>query len=106
MSRLLHSTNWSVGLASTNKLWSLDITRTAEKQITKLDRQAKTAIVRFLRERIEGTDDPRRIGKALHGDRAGLWRYRVGDYRLICEIQDAKVKVLLLEVGHRKDIYR
>ncbi len=93
-------------MASTGKLWSLEITRTAEKQITKLDHQARRTVITFLRERIEGSEDPRRIGKALHGDRAGLWRYRVGDYRLICEIRDVKITVLLLEVGHRKDIYR
>jgi len=50
--------------------------------------------------------DPRQFGKPLHGDKKGLWRYRVGDYRLICDIQDQRVTVLLLALGHRKEIYR
>ena len=86
--------------------WTIEITRSAEKQITKLDRKAQRLIVGFLRERLAPCDDPRQWGKALHGDKARLWRYRIGVYRLICEIQDKKVRVLLLQVGHRKDVYR
>jgi mRNA interferase RelE/StbE len=93
-------------LVSPNKAWRIEITRTAEKQIRKLDRTAQTSIIRFLRERIEPADNPRQLGKPLHGDKGGLWRYRVGDYRLICDIQDEKITVLVLRVGHRKDIYR
>ena len=88
------------------KTWRIEITRTAEKQITKLDRPAQKSIQRFLRERLTPADNPRRWGRALQGEKRGLWRYRVGDYRLICDIQDEKIIVLVLEVGHRKDIYR
>jgi mRNA interferase RelE/StbE len=61
---------------------------------------------RFLRERLEPAINPRQCGKPLRGEKRDLWRYRVGDYRLTCDIQDEKVIVLVLEVGHRKDIYR
>jgi len=87
-------------------IWRIEITRTAERQITKLDRTAQRSIRRFLRDRLTPADDPRQWGKPLQGEKRGLWRYRVGDYRLICDIQDEKITVLVLEVGHRKDVYR
>ena len=93
--------SWSGGLA-----WQIEITRTAEKQIKKLDRAAQESIIRFLRERVKPAGNPRQWGKPLHGGKGGLWRYRVGDYRLICDIQDHKVIFLVLRVGHRKDVYR
>ncbi len=93
-------------MASIVRTWTIEIKRTAEKQIQKLDRKAQQLIVRFLRERVAPADDPRQWGKPLHGDKRGLWRYRVGDYRLICDIQDEKITVLVLTVGHRKDVYR
>ena len=86
--------------------WKVEITRTAEKQIRKLEREVQTAIVRFLRERVQPSDNPRQWGKPLHGDKGGLWRYRVGDFRLICDIQDQLITVLVLRVGDRKDVYR
>lgn len=93
-------------MASRNKSWRVEIGRTAEKQIQKLNRTAQALIVRFLRERIQAADNPRQWGKPLHGDKGGLWRYRVGDYRLICDIQDERITVMVVEVGHRKDVYR
>ena len=86
--------------------WTIEITRTAEKQIKKLGRNAQQSIVRFLRERLKPAENPRQWGKPLQGEKRGLWRYRVGDYRLICDIQDEKITVIVLEVGHRKDVYR
>lgn len=91
---------------STSRRWTIEFNRTAEKQIRKLDRKAQETIVRFLRERVQPTGDPRQWGKPLRGEKRGLWRYRVGDYRLICDIQDEKITVLVLAVGHRKDVYR
>jgi mRNA interferase RelE/StbE len=93
-------------LVSPSKTWRIEITRTAEKQITKLSRPAQKLIQKFLRERLMPADDPRQWGKPLQGEKQRLWRYRVGDYRLICDIQDEKVIVLVLEVGHRKGKYR
>ncbi len=86
--------------------WRIEITRTAEKQIAKLDRVTQKSIQRFLRERLVPAEDPRQWGKPLHGEKRGLWRYRVGDYRLICDIQDEKITVMILEIGHRKSVYR
>lgn len=86
--------------------WRIEISRTAEKKITKLNRAAQKSIQSFLRERLMPAENPRQWGKPLHGEKQGLWRYRVGDYRLICDIQDDRVIVLVLEVGHRKDVYR
>jgi mRNA interferase RelE/StbE len=86
-------------------VWTIEISRTAEKQIKKLGALAQKSIVRFLRDRLKPAENPRQWGKPLHGDRRGLWRYRVGDYRLICDIQDEKITVLALEVAHRKDVY-
>lgn len=86
--------------------WRVEISATAGKQITKLDRQVQSAIVRFFRERIEPCEDPRHSGKALKGDKGELWRYRLGDYRIICQIRDDVVTILVLRVGHRREIYR
>jgi mRNA interferase RelE/StbE len=86
--------------------WRIEITRTAAKQILKLDRVAQAAIQRFLRDRLAVTDNPRQWGKPLHGEKRGLWRYRVGDYRLICDIQDERITVVVLEIGNRKNVYR
>ena len=87
-------------------VWTIEITRTAERQIKKLDVPSQKSIVRFLRERLKPPENPRQWGKPLPGDKRGLWRYRVGDYRLMCDIQDEKITVLVLEVAHRKDVYR
>jgi len=87
-------------------VWTIELTRTAERQIKKLDAPAQKSIVRFLRDRLKSTENPRQWGKPLHGDKRGLWRYRVGDFRLICDIQAKRITVLVLEVAHRKDVYR
>jgi mRNA interferase RelE/StbE len=93
-------------LASPDRTWRVEINRTTEKQIQKLNRAAQESIIRFLRERVEVADNPRQWGKPLHGDKGGLRRYRVGDYRLICDIQDERITVVVVTVGHRKDVYR
>ena len=93
-------------MASPSRTWRIEITRTAEKQIQKLNRAAQESIIQFLRERVQTAENPRQLGKPLHGDKGGLWRYRVGDYRLICDIQDERITILVVRVGHRKDVYR
>lgn len=93
--------NWSATLA-----WRVQIDDRAVRDIRKLDGEARRCILSFLRERIATGDDPRRLGHPLTGPRTGLWRYRVGSYRLICRIEDARVVVLLLVVRHRRDVYR
>jgi mRNA interferase RelE/StbE len=86
--------------------WRVEFDYRAKRELDKLDRPAKERIARFLRERIATDEDPRRAGEALRGDKATLWKYRIGDYRLICDIQDYRVTVLVLAVGHRREIYR
>jgi mRNA interferase RelE/StbE len=85
--------------------WTVEFDDAAAKELRKLDRQAQKEILRYLRERIATDEDPRRFGKPLSRELAGMWRYRVRDYRLICSIEDDTVTVLVLRVGHRKDIY-
>ena len=72
-----------------------------------MDKQVIRRISRFLLERIAALDDPRSIGEALHGSELGeFWKYRVGDYRIIVRIEDAVIRILVLEIGHRRGIYR
>jgi mRNA interferase RelE/StbE len=85
--------------------WQIEIKKTAEKQIHSLNKIAQVRIVKAMRE-IINHPDPRHHGKALKGDKEKLWRYRVGDYRLICKINDKEKTIYVLEVGHRKEIYR
>jgi len=87
--------------------WNINYTDTAKKQLKKLDRQVALRIVDFMDERIAGLDDPRSTGKALTGLLLGAyWRYRVGEYRIICDIQDGVLCVLVIEVGNRKEVYK
>lgn len=78
----------------------------AKKQIKKLDKHISALIIGWLEKNIQGCQNPRLHGKGLVEDKSGWWRYRIGDYRVICEIQDEKVIVLVLEIGHRKEIYK
>ncbi len=77
----------------------------ALKQIKKIDKHTASLIIGWLRKNLEGCSDPRQHGKGLTANRRGQWRYRVGDYRIITEIQDDKIIILVLEIGHRKNIY-
>jgi mRNA interferase RelE/StbE len=87
--------------------WSVELSEGADRQLSRLDPQHRTRILKFLHERVARLGDPRSIGEALHGSPLGeFWRYRVGDYRLICKIEDDRLVVLVLRVGHRKEIYR
>ena len=86
--------------------WTIDYTDTAKDQLRKLDKQTARRIVDYMNERIAVLENPRSIGKALTGPLGGLWRYRVGDYRVICDIQDERVGVLVLRLGRREEVYR
>ena len=85
-------------------VWKIEITGEAEKELSRIDKLAAKRIIRYLRELV--SVDPRSSGKSLRGDLSGLWRYRVGDYRVICELYEEKVSVLVIRIGHRKDVYR
>jgi len=87
--------------------WRIELHPQAEKELSKLDPEVARKIVRFLRERVAPLEDPRSIGEALKGPELGrFWKYRVGDYRLICHIQDQRITILLVTIGHRRDVYR
>ncbi len=86
--------------------WNVELTDTAKRQLAKLDRQWQAAILDYLEDEIATLDDPRRRGKPLVGDRKGLWRYRVGDYRLLCELRGKELIVLVVAIGHRREVYR
>lgn len=86
--------------------WKINYTDSALKELRKLDRQQVRRIIEFMDGRVAVSDDPRTHGKALTGPLGALWRYRVGDYRIICDIQDAVLCVLVVKIGKRKSIYR
>lgn len=86
--------------------WTIEFSETSEKQLKKLDRQWQRAILDYLHEEIAMLEDPRQRGKALVGDKKGLWRYRVNDYRIICQILDSELVVVALTIAHRKEVYR
>ena len=77
----------------------------AKKQLKKLDKYISSLIIGWIEKNLEGCSNPRQHGKGLLGDKVGQWRYRIGDYRLICEIQDEEIVILVLEIGHRREIY-
>lgn len=77
----------------------------SKKQLKKLDRHTAALIIGWLEKNIENCENPRIHGKGLVENRSGQWRYRIGDYRIICEINDEEVVVLVLKVGHRKEVY-
>ena len=86
--------------------WTVSVSNIAERQLRKLDRPIQKRILDWLSDRIEGCKNPRHFGEPLKGDHAGLGRYRVGDYRILCESQDQKVVVLVLTIGHRRQVYK
>jgi mRNA interferase RelE/StbE len=86
--------------------WKIELSQEADRQLHKLDPQIVRRILKFLHERVAQLDNPRSIGEALHGSKLGeFWRYRVGDYRLICSIEDKLVLILVLRIGHRREVY-
>jgi mRNA interferase RelE/StbE len=93
---------WSVALA-----WRIEFDDAALKELAKLDKPIARRILAFLRERVAVLEDPRSMGEALKGSKLGdFWKYRVGDYRLIANIEDGALRVLVLKVGNRREIYR
>ena len=86
------------------KRYTVNYSKAASKALLKMDRSVSRMIYGWVNRNLEGTSDPRIHGKALTGNLAGLWRYRVGDYRLIAEIRDDRLVILTLEIGHRSGI--
>ena len=88
-------------------VWKIEFAPEAVRELNKLDGQISRRILKFLRDRVANLDNPRSIGSALQGAKLGeFWKYRVGDYRIICRIEDARMLVLVLRVGHRREVYR
>ena len=88
------------------KAYRIEISPDAEKAFAKLDNQIATRIKNWLNKNLEGCENPRYKGRALTGNLAGYWRYRVGDYRIIADIQDEKILILVIDVDKRSDIYK
>lgn len=85
--------------------YRVEYTPQAVKELKKLDRHIRALIIGWIEKNLVGCEDPRRHGKGLTANRSGQWRYRVGDYRLLADIQDDKIIILVLHVGHRSEIY-
>ena len=92
--------NWSKKLT-----WKIEWDDRARRELRKLDFSIQKEILHYLRTRIEGSKDPRVFGKSLSGNKTGLWRYRVSNYRLICKLEDHNFVVLVVGIGHRKEVY-
>ena len=86
--------------------WTIELSRQAEKSLKATDAAARRRIARYIDERLLKSANPRELGKPLQGLLRELWSYRVGDYRLICDLQDTRLVVLVVEIGHRREIYR
>ncbi len=85
--------------------YKVEFTERALKDLKKMDRHTASLILGWIRKNLEGCDDPRLHGKALVADKKGQWRYRVGDYRILAEIEDDKIIILILNIGHRREVY-
>ena len=87
-------------------MFHVEFTKNALKQLKKLDKPTAALIIGWIKKNLEGCDNPRVHGKGLTADRSGQWRYRVGDYRLIAKIDDDKIIILIVNFGHRRDVYK
>lgn len=87
--------------------WTIELSDPAKKNLKQFDPQTTKRILAFLFERVASLENPRNIGDALQGaEFSGYWKYRVGDYRLICEIQDETITIVTLKIGHRREVYK
>jgi mRNA interferase RelE/StbE len=86
--------------------WNLELSDDAKDDLAKVGIAEARRILKFLNERVRKLDNPRLLGAALTGSLSGLWRYRVGNYRIVCEIQDEKINVLVVRIGHRREVYK
>jgi mRNA interferase RelE/StbE len=86
--------------------WTIEFVPAAAKELKKLGGAEAARIIRTLETRIAALEDPRQLGTALGGDLSGLWRWRIGDYRVVAKIEDERVLILVVRVAHRRDVYR
>ena len=88
-------------------VWTIEFESAADRDLDKLDPQNAKRILRFLHERLTMVDNPRSLGESLKGPVLGAyWKYRVGDYRIICKIEDSVVRILVVRIGNRREVYR
>ncbi len=85
--------------------WKIEFDSDVEKDLRKLGHSAQQRIIKYLKEKIIPVENPRVLGKPLSGDLSGIWRYRVGDYRILAKIEDENFIILVVHVGHRKNVY-
>jgi mRNA interferase RelE/StbE len=85
--------------------WKIEYDPDASKDLRKLDRSIQREILDYMDRRIGRADDPRQFGKSLSGSKFGLWRYRLRDYRIVCALQDKRLVVLVVSIGHRSTVY-
>ncbi len=86
--------------------WTVEWDDRARRELRRLDPPIQKAILQYFRKRIATKEDPRHFGKSLSRELQGLWRYRVGDYRMVCQIEDNRLVVLVVTVAHRQSVYR
>ncbi len=90
-----------------NRAWTIEFSREGKRNLDDLDRSISRRILGFLRERLVKLEDPRSLGEALHGPQWGeFWKYRVGDYRIVAKIEDQLIRILVVRIGHRSEVYR
>jgi len=85
--------------------WTFEFTPNAQKQLDDLDKAVSRRILKFLYERVGRLENPRQIGDRLQGALNNFWKYRVGDYRIICRLEDEKLVVFVVRIGHRREVY-
>ena len=93
-------------MASSQKNWTIEFDAAAQREFDKLDKPIALRISRLLHQRLARLEDPRQIGERLHGALGDYWKYRVGDYRIICSLENDSLVVLVLSIGHRREIYK
>lgn len=86
--------------------YKLVFSKRALKELKKMDKAVSALIFAWLRKNIDGASDPRAFDKALKGDKKDMWRYRIGDYRVLANIEDENLIIIAIEIGHRRDIYK
>ncbi|MDZ7856084.1 type II toxin-antitoxin system RelE/ParE family toxin [Sphaerotilus sp.] len=88
-------------------VWRIEFSPHAAKELDKLDGPVARRILGFLHQRVAGLDDPRSLGEALKGSALGeFWKYRVGDHRIVCHIEDGVLRIMVVRIGHRREVYR
>jgi mRNA interferase RelE/StbE len=86
--------------------WTIELRPNARDELRKLDRAVQRRLINYLEQRVIASGAPRRLGKALRGDKGEFWSYRVGNYRIICLIEDKRLVLVVISIGHRRDVYR